>query len=113
MAVLERCVVQCPACGTSGMPAAAQGQHSPPLSCHLPGHMTRGRGLNIIIPPGHPSVRSPGLPSLLPCDFSPCSVMRDQGINVIMISQASSEHSVCFAVKSADAEQALAALRVR
>ncbi len=41
------------------------------------------------------------------------SVMRDQGINVIMISQASSEHSVCFAVKSADADKALAALRDR
>jgi len=41
------------------------------------------------------------------------SIMRDQGINVIMISQASSEHSVCFAVKSADADKALAALRDR
>lgn len=39
--------------------------------------------------------------------------MRDQGINVIMISQASSEHSVCFAVKSADAEKALTALNLR
>lgn len=33
--------------------------------------------------------------------------VRDAGVNVIMISQASSEHSVCFAVKS---EQAAAAV---
>jgi hypothetical protein len=39
--------------------------------------------------------------------------MRDQNINVIMISQASSEHSVCFAIKSADTEKALAALNKR
>ncbi len=39
--------------------------------------------------------------------------MRDQNINVIMISQASSEHSVCFAVKTADTEKALAALNKR
>lgn len=41
------------------------------------------------------------------------SVMRDQNVNVIMISQASSEHSVCFAVKTADTEKALAALNKR
>ncbi|KAI3427052.1 hypothetical protein D9Q98_006993 [Chlorella vulgaris] len=41
------------------------------------------------------------------------SVMRDSNVNVIMISQASSEHSVCFAVKSVDTEKALAALRKR
>jgi len=32
---------------------------------------------------------------------------------VIMISQASSEHSVCFAVKQAQGEQAVAALNAR
>jgi aspartokinase/homoserine dehydrogenase 1 len=41
------------------------------------------------------------------------SVMRDSNINVIMISQASSEHSVCFAIKSADTDKALAALNKR
>jgi bifunctional aspartokinase / homoserine dehydrogenase 1 len=41
------------------------------------------------------------------------TVMRDAGVNVIMISQASSEHSVCFAVKGADAVTALAALNKR
>lgn len=40
-------------------------------------------------------------------------VMRDAAINVIMISQASSEHSVCFAVKGVDAQQAVAALNKR
>ena len=39
--------------------------------------------------------------------------MRDNNINVIMISQASSEHSVCFAVKSADTEAALQSLSKR
>ena len=39
--------------------------------------------------------------------------MRDNNINVIMISQASSEHSVCFAVKTADTEKALEALSKR
>jgi bifunctional aspartokinase / homoserine dehydrogenase 1 len=34
------------------------------------------------------------------------SAMRDAGISVILISQASSEHSICFAVLEKDAEQA-------
>lgn len=41
------------------------------------------------------------------------STMRDANINVIMISQASSEHSVCFAVKGADSMKAVASLRKR
>jgi aspartokinase/homoserine dehydrogenase 1 len=41
------------------------------------------------------------------------STMRDAGINVIMISQASSEHSVCFAVRGVDADAAVAALSRR
>ena len=39
------------------------------------------------------------------------STMRDANVNVIMISQASSEHSVCFAVKGGDSERAVTALR--
>lgn len=39
--------------------------------------------------------------------------MRDANINVIMISQASSEHSVCFAVKMDDADKAVEVLRHR
>lgn len=39
--------------------------------------------------------------------------VRDAGVNVIMISQASSEHSVCFAVKSNEAEAAVACLQSR
>jgi hypothetical protein len=34
------------------------------------------------------------------------STVRDAGVNVIMISQASSEHSICFAVKSVEAPTA-------
>lgn len=41
------------------------------------------------------------------------STMRDSNINAIMISQASSEHSVCFAVKGADSKKAVTALRKR
>ena len=41
------------------------------------------------------------------------STMRDANVNVIMISQASSEHSVCFAVKGGDSEKAVGALRKR
>lgn len=39
--------------------------------------------------------------------------VRDAGVNVIMISQASSEHSVCFAVKSHEADAAVACLQSR
>ena len=41
------------------------------------------------------------------------TTVRDVGVNVIMISQASSEHSVCFAVNQADAERAVQALNRR
>ncbi|KAH7620331.1 putative Bifunctional aspartokinase/homoserine dehydrogenase 2, chloroplastic [Nannochloris sp. 'desiccata'] len=41
------------------------------------------------------------------------STIRDANINAIMISQASSEHSVCFAVKGNDSERAVASLRKR
>lgn len=39
--------------------------------------------------------------------------VRDAGVNVIMISQASSEHSVCFAVNQSDGDQAVSALNKR
>ena len=41
------------------------------------------------------------------------STIRDAGANVIMISQASSEHSVCFAVKGEQGEQVVTALNAR
>jgi len=41
------------------------------------------------------------------------STIRDAGINVIMISQGSSEHSVCFAVKSSDARLAQQLLKTK
>jgi aspartokinase/homoserine dehydrogenase 1 len=41
------------------------------------------------------------------------TTVRDVGVNVIMISQASSEHSVCFAVNQADGEKAIVALGKR
>lgn len=41
------------------------------------------------------------------------TTVRDAGVNVIMISQASSEHSVCFAVNQADGNRAVAALNKR
>lgn len=41
------------------------------------------------------------------------TTVRDAGVNVIMISQASSEHSVCFAVNQADGSRAVAALGKR
>jgi bifunctional aspartokinase / homoserine dehydrogenase 1 len=41
------------------------------------------------------------------------STIRDANVNVIMISQASSEHSVCFAVKAADSMRAVDALKNR
>lgn len=41
------------------------------------------------------------------------SGMRDAGINVIMISQASSEQSICFVVKKNEAELAVRILRAR
>jgi aspartokinase/homoserine dehydrogenase 1 len=39
--------------------------------------------------------------------------VRDAGCNVVMISQASSEHSICFAVRSHEAESAIVALNKR
>ena len=41
------------------------------------------------------------------------TTVRDGGANVIMISQASSEHSVCFAVNQSDADRIVRALNKR
>ncbi len=41
------------------------------------------------------------------------SAVRDANVNVIMISQASSEHSICFAVKQVDADRTLHCLHER
>lgn len=41
------------------------------------------------------------------------STMRDADVNVSMISQASSEHSVCFAVRQSDGPRAITALQSR
>lgn len=51
-----------------------------------------------------------GVPGIASAIFS---TVRDAGVNVIMISQASSEHSVCFAVKSSESDSAVKALRLR
>jgi aspartokinase len=54
--------------------------------------------------------RQVGVPGVASAIFG---TIRDAAANVIMISQASSEHSVCFAVKQAQGEQAVAALNAR
>jgi aspartokinase/homoserine dehydrogenase 1 len=41
------------------------------------------------------------------------TTVRDAACNVVMISQASSEHSICFAVKGDEADRAVGALRAR
>lgn len=41
------------------------------------------------------------------------TTVRDAGVNVIMISQASSEHSVCFAVNQSEGDRAVKALGKR
>lgn len=51
-----------------------------------------------------------GVPGIAAAIFG---AVRDAGCNVVMISQASSEHSVCFAVKMAEADRAVAALEAR
>ena len=51
-----------------------------------------------------------GVPGVASAIFT---TVRDAACNVVMISQASSEHSVCFAVKSEEADRAVGALRAR
>lgn len=51
-----------------------------------------------------------GVPGIASAVFS---TVRDAGVNVIMISQASSEHSICFAVKATEGDQAVAVLKKR
>ena len=51
-----------------------------------------------------------GVPGIASAVFS---TVRDAGVNVIMISQASSEHSICFAVKAAEAPTAVRVLEKR
>ena len=51
-----------------------------------------------------------GVPGIASAIFT---TVRDANVNVIMISQASSEHSVCFAVKQDDSPRAVAALNKR
>ena len=51
-----------------------------------------------------------GVPGIASAVFS---TVRDAGVNVIMISQASSEHSICFAVKQADSDVAVDVLSKR
>jgi aspartokinase/homoserine dehydrogenase 1 len=51
-----------------------------------------------------------GVPGIASAVFS---TVRDAGVNVIMISQASSEHSICFAVKTAEAPTAVRVLEKR
>uniref|UniRef100_A0A383V4M3 ACT domain-containing protein n=1 Tax=Tetradesmus obliquus TaxID=3088 RepID=A0A383V4M3_TETOB len=51
-----------------------------------------------------------GVPGIASAVFS---TVRDAGVNVIMISQASSEHSICFAVKGSEGDTAVAVLKKR
>ena len=61
-------------------------------------------GVSLIEVMGSGMVGVPGTASAI------FGAVRDAGINVIMISQASSEHSVCFAVKMAQGEAAVECL---
>lgn len=56
------------------------------------------------------NVEGTGMVGVVGTASSIFSTVRDAGVNVIMISQASSEHSVCFAVKQAEAARAVLAL---
>lgn len=56
------------------------------------------------------NVEGTGMVGVVGTAASIFSTVRDAGVNVIMISQASSEHSVCFAVKQAEAARAVLAL---
>ena len=56
------------------------------------------------------NVEGTGMVGVVGTASSIFTTVKDAGVNVIMISQASSEHSVCFAVKQAEAERAVLAL---
>jgi hypothetical protein len=61
-----------------------------------------------------PAWTSPVLSTLRPGIASAVfSTVRDAGVNVIMISQASSEHSICFAVKASEGDLAVKVLEKR
>lgn len=61
----------------------------------------------VVVLQGTGMVGVPGIASSL------FSAVRDSNVNVIMISQASSEHSICFAVKQYDADTTLQCLHER
>ena len=56
------------------------------------------------------NVEGTGMVGVVGTASSIFSIVKEAGVNVIMISQASSEHSVCFAVKQTEAAQAIFAL---
>ena len=59
------------------------------------------------------NVEGTGMVGVVGIASSIFSTVRDAGANVIMISQASSEHSVCFAVRQAEADRAVLALNTK
>lgn len=75
--------------------------------------------LNPTHPPTHPTHLSPHPihphtpPSPAGIASAVFSTVRDAGVNVIMISQASSEHSICFAVKASEGDLAVKVLKKR
>lgn len=60
--------------------------------------------------PLHPHLHTQSITGIASAVFS---TVRDAGVNVIMISQASSEHSICFAVKASEGDLAVKVLKKR
>lgn len=87
-------------------PPAAQGDRRPSALVSVKGFATI-ENVTLINVEGTGMVGVPGTAATI------FSCVRDAGVNVIMISQASSEHSVCFACSSAQAPRAVAALEGR
>jgi aspartokinase/homoserine dehydrogenase 1 len=86
----------------TGLEAGGGGQRAATQRLLGPRQMAAG------LPPALLACCSPPPPPAAPPGIASAvfSTVRDAGVNVIMISQASSEHSICFAVKSAEAPTA-------
>ena len=92
-------------------PASSSSRRTPNRPASLGDGMVKGfatiDNVSLISVEGTGMVGVPGTASAI------FTTVRDAACNVVMISQASSEHSVCFAVKAEEAGRAVAALEAR
>lgn len=86
-------------------------EHPGTLICDDSGNGKLIKGISSLSDISLLNVQGPGLVEVIGVSGRVFGALANEGVNVILISQASSEHSICIAIKSSEVDRAKAAIK--